>query len=157
MNRKDIQELAELRQRVAALEKAEALAMEAVARVFGIALASTDSGTVDPEQLRSIVANAEAIRDALAPFDSGTRAPRVVAPVPDVARAYGVPVTHPHAGIYSGPEFREVWGKGVPYHWRNRGEPYWRQGNVEPTFHAAKEYRFSGGAPAELPPTAGES
>lgn len=82
--RAQMAELREAKDNVARLEKLEAIATKSAADAFSYVLGSTDEGTLSPEQLRAVVANAEIIRDVLAPFDSGVRP----AETPDVLRGY---------------------------------------------------------------------
>lgn len=102
MINKNIQELAQLRERVAELERMEAGAHAVLLRELQGAMPWFNW---DMSDARNVAAAAEAIRDALAPFDSGTRAapPPVVAPSV-VARAYGDTSMHRTSGPAAGME-----------------------------------------------------
>lgn len=92
VNRNELQELAELRERVAALEEKEAGLYLQLATV--LEKAHLSGMTYSRAELVNIARHAGAIRDALQPFDDGVRAPLPVPPVVDaaqVAKAYGVP------------------------------------------------------------------
>jgi len=86
--RAQMAELREAKDKVARLEKLEATALKSVAGAFSYVLGSTDGGPLSSEQLRAVVANAETIRDALAPFDSGTRPAPAIPDTPNVTRGY---------------------------------------------------------------------